>query len=187
MILAGMRLEYFDWLKRRIDDRCFPVTVSYNRLIARLHEKEFRYILSRDSNRANDGTVMRYRFALHKGYEDNPDEIIDILDGPCSILEMMVALAIRCEDTIMDDPDIGDRAGTWFWNMVVNLGLGDMTDDRFDDEYFDYVIERFLYRAYEPNGRGGLFTVRNPYSDLRDVEIWIQMLWYLDSITGTDV
>ena len=58
-----------------------------------------------------------------------------------------------------------------------------MSDDRFDRLYVVDVVNRFLNREYEPNGKGGLFKVRNCDYDLRDIEIWIQLLWYLDSIT----
>ena len=82
----------------------------------------------------------------------------------------------------MDDPDVGNRMGQWFWNMIVNLGLGSMSDSRFDAEYTDNVIFRFMDRKYKRNGEGGLFTVERCKSDMRSVEIWYQMNWYLDSI-----
>lgn len=107
----------------------------------------------------------------------------DCLDGPCSILEMMIALAIRCEETIMDDTSRGDRTSQWFWEMIVSLGLGSMSDDRFAPDIVDDILDRFLNREYEPNGKGGLFTIKNCEYDLRDVEIWYQLCWYLDSIT----
>jgi hypothetical protein len=96
---------------------------------------------------------------------------------------MMIALSIRCEEDTMDDPDIGDRTGQWFWSMVVNLGLGSMNDAKYDRRYVEEIILRFLNREYEPDGRGGLFTVKNCSEDLRDVSIWYQMNWYLGSIT----
>lgn len=92
----------------------------------------------------------------------------------------MIALAVRCEEHIMDDPDIGDRTGQWFWNMIVSLGLGSMTDERFDGEYVDEVVDIFLNREYERNGEGGLFTVNDTDRDMRNVEIWYQMHWYLN-------
>ena len=98
------------------------------------------------------------------------------------MLEMLVSVAISCEE-IMDDPQIGNRTGQWFWNMIVNLGLGSMIDSRFDKEYVDEVVRRFLNRQYDPDGTGGLFTIRNCDVDLRTVEIWYQLCWYLDSIT----
>jgi hypothetical protein len=96
---------------------------------------------------------------------------------------MMVALAIRCEETIMDDALLGDRTGQWFWGMIHNLDLNCMTDNRFDRDYVDDCVARLLNREYDPDGRGGLFTVRNCPHDMRDVEIWCQLSWYLGSIT----
>lgn len=85
----------------------------------------------------------------------------------CSVLEMMIALAIRCEEHIMDDPDVGNRTGQWFWNMIVNLGLGSMNDSKFDRAYIEENVQRFLERKYSRNGAGGLFTVNHSRYDLR--------------------
>ena len=126
---------------------------------------------------------MRYRFSLEydRGYD--PDYIIDCLEGPCTILEMMVALAVRCENDYMDNANLGNRIGQWFWSMIVSLGLGSMSDVRYDEATVSRVLDRFLDRDYAPNGKGGLFTIRDCDRDLRDVEIWYQLCWYLDSIT----
>ena len=67
--------------------------------------------------------------------------------------------------------------------MINNLGLGAQFDSRFDEVYTERVIERFLNRDYEPDGTGGLFTVTNTDRDLREVEIWYQLCWYLDSFS----
>ena len=96
----------------------------------------------------------------------------------------MVALAIRCEKDIMDDPYKGDRTRQWFWRMIVSLGLNGMNDDYYDESTVDDILYRFLWRRYKKTGEGGLFTIKNCEQDLRDTEIWIQMLWYLDSIAA---
>ena len=57
-----------------------------------------------------------------------------------------------------------------------------MTDDRYDEGYALEKIYIFLNREYEPNGKGGLFFIRNCKEDLRNVEIWAQLCWYLDTI-----
>ena len=145
-----------------------------------LHNTEFQYCIRNDENRAADGISMRYRFAQAQG--DN--RIRNCLDGPCSVLEMMVALSIKIEENIMDDPQIGDRTGQWFWGMIVSLGLGSMSDERFDKGYAIDILNRFMDRDYEPNGKGGLFTLRHCNTDLRDVEIWYQMCWYMDELLG---
>ena len=174
--------EYFEWLCDMVSARGFSKRISYRKLLTHLHKTNFRYSIPNDQNRAEDGVSLRYRFALAVGYEDSVDIVLDILDNPCSVLEMILALAVRCEENIMDDPNIGDRTGQWFWGMVVNLGLGSMIDIRYDEEYVDMVVERFLEREYEPDGRGGLFTVRNCEYDLRDEEIWAQLCWYINTI-----
>ena len=82
----------------------------------------------------------------------------------------------------MDDPDIGNRTGQWFWDMIENLELDTMSDTMFDERYVDEVIERLLHREYGRHGEGGLFFIPNCRYDLRSEEIWYQAMWYLDSI-----
>ena len=94
---------------------------------------------------------------------------------------MILGLAYRCED-IMSDPAVGDRTVQWFWRMITNLGLGGMTDNNFDEEAADRIVERFLDRRYTHDGHGGLFVVPHAEEDLRDVSTWTQMLWYLNRI-----
>ena len=77
---------------------------------------------------------------------------------------------------------MGIRTGQWFWTMLTNLGLGGMTDDNFNRLIADKIISTFLKRKYDPDGKGGLFRIRNCDRDLRKVEIWRQLCWYLDSI-----
>ena len=176
-----IRDEYFDWLFEIVHDDRFAEPYSFIKLLSHLHNIEFKASRRHrdDENRAEAGRDLRYRFAWYEGYEDASEEVLDILDGPCTMLEMMVALAIKCEE-IMDDATIGDRTGQWFWNMIVSLGLGSMNDLRFDEREVDRVIDRFLRRDYEPNGKGGLFTLKNTNIDLREVSIWRQMCWYTD-------
>ena len=171
--------EYFMWLFDLVCNGVYAEQISYIKLLMFLHNTPFRYSILRDANRAADGKDLRYRFA-HYSNVDNADRY---LDDPCSVLEMMVALAIRCEENIMDEPNVGDRTRQWFWGMVSSLGLGDMTDEYFDKHLVTDTVERFLDRDYEPNGKGGLFTIRNCDCDLRTAEIWHQLCWYLDSIT----
>ena len=127
-------------------------------------------------SRFNDGIDLRYKFGNRIGRDD----IMDILNEPCSVLEMILALAIRCEDTIMANAQYGDRTTQWFWNMIKNLGLSYMTDERFDKDTAVRIIYDFMERRYQPNGKGGLFYIPDCREDLTNVEIWTQLLWYLD-------
>lgn len=171
--------KYFEWIYQLV---CKDAKgLSYRKLLCKLYDTPFNYTIAMDGNRAEDGADLRYRF----GYEQGIDSavIADCLDDrDCSVLEMMVALAIRCEEHIMDNPDIGDRTGKWFLDMIVNLGLDKMTDEHFNKHYVEQTLDRFLNREYKRNGNGGLFTVHYNQIDMRSVEIWYQAMWYLDEV-----
>ena len=169
--------EYFEWMYDLVSGDRYSNGISYRKLLMHLHNTEFIFSIPMDENRAENGEHLRYRFSLRHHVNE---EYLDI--GPCTVLEMMVALAIRCEEEIMDDPEIGNRTAQWFWGMITNLGLGDMTDEYYDRRDVDDILTRLLNREYEPDGRGGLFRIRNCQEDLRDIEIWVQMCWWLNSI-----
>ena len=170
--------RYFKWMCGLVHNKRSN-GLSYRKLLAYLNTIDFIYILPMDSNREEDGVDLRYRFGYECGYED-PMIALYLDDHKCSILEMMVALSMRCEETIMTNFNIGDRTGQWFWSMIISLGLYSMIDEKIDYDYIDYVASRFINREYDQNGKGGLFTLKNCDDDLRDVEIWCQMCWYLN-------
>lgn len=171
--------EYFEWMIRLVCDGKYSRGLSWRQLFRLLHETEFIYILEMDGNRADDGIDLRYRFAFDSGYNERTiDEVMS--DEPCSILEMMVALAQRCEEHITDDPDSGNRTGKWFFEMIESLGLLDMDDGHFEKVIAADILDRFMRREYRPDGRGGLFTISDSEHDMREAEIWYQMMWYLN-------
>lgn len=169
--------DYFEWMYGLMCDGRFSKSVSYRQLFNFLHDAEFVYFIPYDENRATEGVTLRYHYCLLHNCED----MEHYLTGPCSVLEMMVALAINCEK-LMDDPDIGDRTAQWFWGMINNLGLGSMSDSNYNEWHVNDVVTRFLDREYEPDGRGGLFTVRNWDRDMRKAEIWHQLMAYINSM-----
>lgn len=177
--MPDVRHLYFEWIYDMMCGGRYEGEISFRKLFNTLHNIEFRYSILMDKNRAADGVDLRNRFMLRGGY---PEVDEDFFDEPCSVLEMMVALAMRCEESIMEDPAKGDRTAQWFWGMIKNLGLGTMMDDLYDHNKVIAIINRFLDREYAPNGRGGLFTVKDSDRDLRDVEIWYQLCWYTNTI-----
>lgn len=174
--------EYFEWMCHLVSDDRRCISKSYHNLLCHLHSRDFIFSIDMDDNRASDGIDLRYRFSYEKGYI-HPMIATYLDDRPCSILEMLVAMCIRCEE-FMDDPDIGNRTGEWFWDMIENLGLCPMDDTHFDEEYVNEILDIFMNREYEPNGRGGLFTIENCKYDLRTVEIWYQLMWHLDDVSN---
>lgn len=172
-----IRQEYYKWLCRFIFT---SRRRNYKRLIKYLHGVEFTYFIPFDENRYEDGLALRKRFAYDNDYDE--DHIVNVMgDDPCSVLEMMIALAIRCEEHIMEDIEYGDRTGQWFWSMIDNAGFGSLTDLYFNTGEAEQIVDRVLNRTYSPCGEGGLFHVKhNCREDLRTVELWYQLNWYLD-------
>lgn len=176
---ADLKGRYFEWLYNKVMGPHY----SYRRLLNRLHEIPFTYILPMDENRVEDGLNLRYRFGQSEGIPQV--EIVNKLDvTDCSVLEMMAALAIRCEESIMDDPEVGNQTYRWFMEMLSNLELTGMDDANFDKGYVDHRIDIFLHRRYSSDGKGGLFHLEHCTEDLRNVQIWYQMNWYLNEIMG---
>lgn len=174
--------EYLEWLYDLVCNDEYSNRSTYRTLIRYLAEEPFRYTIPMDGNRAEDGINLRYRFGREVGYHDATiAKYLDIFQ--CSVLEMMIALALRIEDQIMDDPDLGNRAGQWFWEMIVNLGLGHCNDAHFNKDIFYEAMDRLMDRTYKRNGEGGLFKIHDDRTkDMRSTEIWYQMCWYLDEV-----
>lgn len=144
----------------------------YQKLLLGLYSEDFYWSVKNDGNRAGDGENLRWIFEDETG-------LICEKEGPCSVLEMLVALARDCENEIMYDPDEGDRTGVWFWEMIENLGLGEMDDWCFDLDQFDLVMRRFLDRKYGADGDGGPFYICGFRGDMRRIELWYQLNFYM--------
>lgn len=165
--------SYFQFLMRLINnERPQPPARNYGVLLRFMYNMEFEYIIPLDENRAYDGLNLRYLFSTEAPY--NYNDILNALDEPCSILEMIIGLAHRIETDITCEPDGIDRTSEWFWQMISSLGLEDMTDSNFNSDKVIDILRRFLNRRYAKNGQGGLFTVENYDRDMRDIEIWYQ-------------
>lgn len=166
--------SYFDYI-------CSLVGIDqhsrYKKLSRFLMRSPFYYIIPMDDNRYADGVDLRYHFGCDMNI---PSPVVSSeLDGmDCSVLEMMIALAVRANDIITSDGD----PSFIFWSMIDSLGLSSQTDNHFDEDYCHECIERFLNREYLPNGIGGLVTLSNPPTDLRNVEIWCQVMWWLNEL-----
>ena len=116
--------RYFDWLYEIVCGKWEPRNLSFHSLLTFLYDKQFVPDNEMDCNRAVDGENLRDRFLDQQNdisAKDMRAVTETFLHKPCSMLEMMVALALRCEETIMEDADAGNRTGQWFWNMLSKL------------------------------------------------------------------
>lgn len=163
--------DYFDWLYFQVTDKG-----GYRKLLSMLHNMTFRYSVDYDENRAADGVNLRWYYV-----DDGGNDEILRWKNECTVLEMLVAIAMQMEVT-MQDPDMDYSMRHWFWMFMENLDLIDMTDDKYDKTYIYGRVSMFMDRTYEPDGNGNIFYIPNVKEDLREIEIWWQMCWYMDSI-----
>lgn len=165
---------YFEWLYRQIGSvRNRNPERSYWQLAKQLYTTSFSWSVPNDDNRCEDGLELR-----HEWIEDNNIEDADrswlLLD--CSFLEMLIALSRRLAFESEGEP------GEWFWKLMQNLDFRGYTDAVWStsiERQVSRTLERVVYRKYEPDGAGGLFPLRHPRRDQRQVELWYQMAQYV--------
>lgn len=167
--------SYFNWLCKvsSVSDNPYK---SYRLLAKKLYFTDFLVLEPMDENRASDGIDLR------KEYERDTGLRIDLY-SPCSILEMMVALASRMNYITLDEEGT-DRTGFFFYIMLENLGLTDRFYDEcmYDEELLselDDILEVLNRRLYEYDGRGGLFPLASPPCDQRKADVWYQMQYWI--------
>lgn len=165
--------QYLIWLYSHISPLKLKNPSRTHWALARqLYSKEFVWLVPNDDNRVEDGKSLRREFIQNYEVEINEEW----LNMGCSMLEMLIALSRRLSFEAEGEP----RA--WFWHLIQTLDLEQYNDKHYDDDarkVIDETLERVIWRRYEPNGEGGLFPLRNPRQDQREVEIWYQLSAYL--------
>lgn len=175
-----MEDAYYRWMIRNLNDEYLEM--NYQKLLEKLYGTDFFWELEYDGNRAADGLYLRKLFLEDSGLEEGFSGVRKIdRNAPCSVLEMMVALAKKTEHDIMYNPNFGDRTGTWFWLMLGNLHLDRYDDYGYFDENVETILDVFMHHRYEPDGYGGMFPNYETERDLRKTDIWWQMNAYLEA------
>ena len=174
--------DYFEWLASTasplVREDIDPY-ISFRLMLKELHSIPFvmhRY--EKDNNRILDGLSLRERYSILFDVDNEEPDIYD-----ASVLEVMVALALKIEEDIMSDPRYGDRTHQWFNTMLSSMGLGSFTDVKIAKHGTDEIhniINTMMFHKYEKNGTGGLFRIRKTTRDMRSAELWHQACWYLD-------
>lgn len=162
--------RYFNFLLSMLDLQRFSRKITFKKLLVKLFETQYQSNIPNDINRVHD--AIRFRDIMYDGPH---------ITQPVSVLEVMISLAIRCED-IMQDESFGNRTPQWFWLMLNNIGLSGMYDAVYDEEYVEDVLHTFLTHQYEPTGKGSLFVDLNTTDDFRYLELWSQMCRYLNTL-----
>lgn len=160
-----MRDDYFDWLLDKIDFN----RRGYNDLMQTLFEIPFVIIIDRDKNRELDAMDLFYEYI---------DSRTSIYRSYISVLEILIALAIRIDNEYIGDPSDPNPEHI-FWEMCCNLGLEKYTNRKFNYDSVRSIIEEWLYRDFDYDGEGSIFPIKDPIQDQRKIEIWSQMQEYL--------
>lgn len=159
---------YVGWLEPQVgvDQR----SKSYSHLVWLLGTTEFVWLVPHDNNRMMDGLDVRREFYDETGVHGDL--------GPCSVLEVLVALSRRLA-FIAD----GEPSG-WGWQLICNLELHKMSDPLTPRKraQAEEILETLIWRTYSPDGQGGFFPLAWPEQDQRKVELWYQMECYADEI-----
>lgn len=173
--------RYFRWLYSHIGALTDLNPSHSHWLLAEvLHRRAFESTLVNDENRESDGLALRDEFCDEWGSWEGSRFIFE----PCTVLEMLIALAKRMDyvsgGSVIDNTGVGNC----FWQMMRNAGLDHITDDGFastptTEAYVNSVIDRVMYHRYSEKGVGGLFPLRKPPYDVRNMELWYQMNEYV--------
>jgi hypothetical protein len=164
MMTSELDSRYFEWLSHLV------YSSNHHNLLKALFHKEFVWFVANDDNRAVDGKDLRGEFLQAERLQD----VGDFLDIGCSMFEMLIGLARRLQF------ETDGTVREWFWHLIKNASLEKFTDegplpiDRVDD-----ILDRLIWRTYNPDGIGGLFPRTRPEEDQRSIELWYQMSGYL--------
>lgn len=177
--------EYYEWLVDQVDDYD---SCKYKVLMLYLWTKEFYSSIPMDENRASDGKELRSL------YMDETDQTgTGVPEGPCRVLEVLVALSKRINDDILMEESGKRGTGKYFWEMLSNLGVDSRHSDAkitvarqnsedgksgMDD--LEEKVTIWLDRKYKKTGFGGIFPLRYTRHDQRTTELWYQMHEYLN-------
>lgn len=166
---SSVKNRYFEWLGHIVGDN-----EQYSKLLHFLHTVEFYSFVPNDGNRESEGRHLREEFEDTEGLQ----ALSLFPNDPCSILEMLIALSDRL--TLETEASKYEKSpGEWFWILLENLKLCWANDRKFDREKVSFIVENLLERRYGSDGDGGLFPLKNPKEDQRDIEIWYQMSAYI--------
>lgn len=175
----GAYPDYFVWLCEMVCVDGRYADESYWVLAKALWNTDYYYTIDMDADREADGMALRDRYAREGG--------LDGYDGPCTVLEVLIALADRM-DCMLDELDGECKTPIFFWEMIENLGLENYSDTCFEDyprrvhsfrNRIDETLETWLGRLFEHNGRGSPFPLHHSRMDQRETDLWYQANAYM--------
>lgn len=171
---APLDERYLSWLVGQVANvKTRARARTHWNLFKQMSETIFVAVVAFDENRIADGRDLRYEY-LAEAEDEAGDP--DWTRSPVSMLEVFVVLA----RTLAFEMD--DNVEPWFWHLLEELDLERFNDREYDNhaqEAIAETLDRVIWRRYDPDGRGGLFPLRSPERDQRQVELWYQLNAYL--------
>lgn len=166
---------YFHWLVEQVRETDGPQRFTYWDLLRVFHETEFVWLVPNDDNRLADGLELRQHFMDDHRVRRSIDQSPAGPFGPCTMLEVLVALSRRV--AWLED----DNAPRWAWLLLRNLKMHKFTDplSRYKERKAEEILYGLVWRTYSPDGEGGFFPLAWPREDQTKVEIWYQMHAYV--------
>lgn len=171
---APLDERYLSWLYGQVASvKTRARKSTYWKLLGQMQETIFVAVVAYDENRVADARDLRYEYLAEAENEAGDPEWTR---SPVSMLEVLIVLS-RALAFEMNDP-----VGPWFWHLIEVLELEQFNDREYDSQAQEIIastLDRVIWRTYEPSGHGGLFPLRSPSQDQREVELWYQLNAYL--------
>ena len=168
--------KYFLWLMGLVGGP----DPNYATVLNSAFQTTFLVIIPMDDNRMQDAEYLRKIYYRKTG--------IKLYTTDITVLEILVSLAKRLDETALVDAIEGLGSEYWFWVLIKNLGLDSYVDsDRMDQAIIteiNTIFTRMVARTYDKDGYGGLFPLTNPTRDQIGVDIWFQMMAWLNENTS---
>lgn len=155
--------DYTKWLINSTE------LINYDKLLYHLARADFYWWMVLDENRACAGLSLRERYSFEVGIYQS-----DVADGPCSVLEMLIALS---ED--LEQQCGAKTSQEFFFEMLSNLKLIKYSDNHYDENAVGSILKKWMDRDYAADGSGSIFKFV-PNTDMRKLDIWGQMLRYIN-------
>lgn len=154
---------------------------QYGRLFEILHNIQFTYILDRDNNRNEDGNDLREDYLIPDCFDKEADKYF--YGHWVSVLEMLLALAIRVDDEFIGDPS-EEHPEDFLMEMINNLGLGVYRGEKYRENDVIKIVQKWMNRKFDKGGYGSPFPLKYSCEDQRKIEIWDQMIAYIGENYG---
>lgn len=178
-------ISYQIWLMKFIHFRY----EGYQKLVHLLWNTPFEgKLIGLDENWIANGLFLRGYYERQTGHD-----LGIFKDYSCTVMEVLIAISMRIEEYIGYE-----SVNETLWELLKNLGLDkfgdkknklssekDEKNDGFDtfETNFDkkrvlVILQTWMKRRYESNGKGGLFPLKSTKRDQKQVEMWSQLNEY---------